>query len=259
MEEHILICEDSLEGIFTAVYVAYEKRYRPEQTAIVTTEEGNMRLFAVYEHVLTDSVKSGKVMNTLRRRFGEEGFYKFCLALASTGEDKGTVVYRTIARGLGLRRPFAVFDMHTDRNVDRTHKLKYQAWHEMHQLCGFVRFREIQGGILFSEICPKNNVLPFLADHFSDRFPTEHFLIYDKGRTLFAVHEAGRQWFLAQDLHFEREGVKESETEALYQELFRHFCHKIAIEARGNDALQRGMLPLHFRLYMTEFTNSLPK
>ena len=49
MEEHILICEDSLEGIFTAVYVAYEKRYRPEQTAIVTTEEGNMRLFAVYE------------------------------------------------------------------------------------------------------------------------------------------------------------------------------------------------------------------
>lgn len=34
MEEHILICEDSLEAFFTAVYVAYEKRYRPEETEI---------------------------------------------------------------------------------------------------------------------------------------------------------------------------------------------------------------------------------
>lgn len=44
MEEHILICEDTLEGILTAVYTAYEKHYRPEQTAIVTSEEGNLRL-----------------------------------------------------------------------------------------------------------------------------------------------------------------------------------------------------------------------
>ena len=255
MEEHILICEDTLEGILTAVYTAYEKHYRPEQTAIVTSEEGNLRLFAVYDHILTDSDKSEKVIRTLKRRFGEEGFYIFCLALASTGEDKATVVYRTIARGLTLRRPFSVFARHADPEVDRIQKLKYNAWHEMHQLLGFVRFRELKNGVLFSRIHPKNNVLPFLADHFSDRFPGEHFLILDEGRDLFVVHEAGKPWFLAQGPEFKKEDVKESGEEGLYQELFRHFCHTIAIEARGNMALQRGMLPLRFRPYMTEFTN----
>ncbi len=256
MEEHILICEDSVEGIFTAIYTAYEKRYRPETTGIVTSEEGNLRLFAVYEHILTDPVKSGKVFRTLRERFGEEGFYVLCLALASCQEDKATAVYRCVAKGLRLRCPYRILTQHADTDVDRVQKLKYHAWHEMHQLLGFVRFRELKNGVLFSEVCPKNNVLAFLADHFSDRFPGEHFLICDLGRNLFVVHEAGQPWFLACDPHIKRENMEESAEEARYQELFRHFCHKIAIEARGSEALQKGMLPLRFRPYMTEFTNS---
>ena len=259
MEEHILICDDSLEGIFTAVYTAYEKHYRPETTAIRTSEEGNLRLFAVYETIVTDRVKSEKVAGTLQRRFGEEGFYILCLALASADADKATAVYRTIAQGLRLAEPFRVFARHADTAVHKTQKLKYNAWHEMHQLFGFVRFREIRGGILFAEIAPKNNVISFLADHFADRLPSEHFLLYDSGRALFAVHRAGSRWFLAQNSHFKREDVEESGEEALYQELFRHFCHNIAVEARRNDGLQKGMLPLRFRPYMTEFTNPLRK
>lgn len=256
MEEHILICEDSLEAFFTAVYVAYEKRYRPEETAIQTSEEGNLRLFAVYEKVEADREKCEKVIRTLQRRFGEEGFYILCLALATTDGGKGTAVYRTIAKGLRLNRPFSVFARHADADVMKTQKLKYHAWHEMHQLLGFVRFRELKSGILFSEICPKNHVISYLADHFSDRFPAEHFLIYDSGRELFAVHEAHKQWFLASDARFKRENVEESGEEKLYQELFRYFCHKIAIEARENKTLQRNMLPLRFRHNMTEFWES---
>ncbi len=256
MEEHILICQDGLDGIFTAIYTAYEKHYRPEVTGIMTAEEGNLRLFAVYEHILTDPVKSGKVLRTLQDRFGEEGFYTLCLALASYQEDKATAVYRTVAKGLRLRQAAHILFRHADVDVDRVQKLKFHAWHEMHQLLGFVRFRELKNGVLFSEVSPKNDVLAFLADHFSDRFPGEHFLICDVGRCLFAVHEAGKPWFLARDTHFKRECVEESGDEALYQELFRHFCHKIAIEERGSEALQKGMLPLRFRPYMTEFTNS---
>lgn len=259
METHILICEDNLEGIFTAVYIAYERRYDFVETEIVTSEDGNLRLFATYEHIATDPVKSEKVFRTLRERFTEEGFYILCLALSSAQEDKATAVYRTIAKGLRLRRPFDIFYRHADTDVGRTQKLKYNAWHEMHQLMGFVRFREMKGGILFSEVSPKNNVIPWLADHFSDRFPGEHFLICDKGRELFAVHAAGKPWFLARNPHFTGGCTEESAEEGIYQELFRHFCHKIAIEARRSDTLQKGMLPLRFRPYMTEFTNSFQK
>ncbi len=253
MEEHILICEDSLEGIFTAVYVASEKRYKPEQTGIQTSEEGNLRLFAVYERVENDDDKCGKVMRTLQKRFGEEGFYIFCLALASTDSQKATAVYRTIMKGLCLSAPARIFERHADADIQKVMKLKYNAWHEMHQLSGFVRFRELENGVMFSEIQPKNNVIVFLADHFADRFPMENFMICDCGRSLFAIHEAGRQWLLTKAPYFEKESIRMSQAEETYQELFRHFCHKIAVEGRRNEPLQEGMLPLRFRPYMTEF------
>ncbi len=253
MEENILICEDSLEGVFSAVYYAYEKHYRFETTSLQVSEEENLRLFASYEHVENDMEKTKKVINCLKRRFGEEAFYILCQALASTEPQKATAVYRTIAKGLLLSRADKVLERYADADVQMVQKLKLSVWHEMHHLFGFLRFREMKGGILFSEIQPKYRVLPYLAEHFSDRFPNERFLIYDSGRELFAVHEAGAPWFLAEASYFEKEKLEESEKEGWYQELFRHFCHTISIEERGNDALQKSMLPLRFRPYMTEF------
>lgn len=253
MEENILICEDSLEGILTAVYTAYEKHCSPERTGIQVSEEGNLRLFAVYEYVETDTEKSGKVLRTLRRRFGGEGCGTICQALASVEEGKATAVYRTIVKGLCLPRPESVLLRYADPDVRTVQKLKCNVWNEMHHLFGFLRFRELQSGILFSEISPKNNITSYLAEHFSDRLPMEHFVICDCGRGLFAVHEAGKRWFLVQNADFDRSAVRESDDEVVCQELFRHFCHKISVEARENKTLQRGMMPLRFRPYMTEF------
>ncbi len=254
MEEHILICEDSVDGIFTAVYRAYEKRYAPERTQIWISEEENLRLFAVYESVDTDKETSGKVVRTLKRRFGEKGFYTFCLALSTPDTGKATAVYRTLAKGLRLRRPSDIFYRHADPDVHKVESLQTRAGREMDHLRGFLRFCELEGRILYAEIGPENHILPYLADHFADRFPKEHFLILDTGRSLSAVHEAGKAWFLASADSFMRENLKERGGEALYRELFRCFHHKIAIEARRNENLQKNMLPLRFRPYMAEFT-----
>lgn len=257
MEENILICEDSLEGIFSAVYTAYEMHCIPERTILQTSAEGNLRLFAAYHTVASDGEKSAKVIRTLQKRFGEEGFLFFCHALAVPDERKATAVYRTIAKGLELSRPNAVFGMHADADVGLTEAFQKNAWNEIHHLYGFLRFRELEQKILFAEIKPKNDALPFLAAHFADRFPMEHFLIHDVLRDRFAVHKAGCMWFLADGGFLNKENLTESKTEQEYQELFRHFCHTIAIKERHNTCLQKGMLPLRFRPYMTEFQKEL--
>lgn len=256
MEENILICEDSLEGILTAVYTAYEKRYVPQQTAIQTSEQGNLRLFASYEYVAADREKSEKVLRTLRRRFGEEGLLTFCYALANAQEDKAICVYRTIAKGLRLEQPSGIFARYADADAGRVERLRINTWHEVHHLYGFVRFRELENGVLFSEIAPKNNVLLFLAEHFADRLPEEHFMLHDVKRGLLAVHAAGKPWFLATAPPSVSLQLAESSEEQIYQELFRHFCHKIAIKERQNEKLQNGLLPFRFRPYMTEFQES---
>ena len=122
-------------------------------------------------------------------------------------------------------------------------------------MLGFTRFRELENGILFANISPKNNVLVSLMEHFSDRMPSENFAIFDEGRKLYGIHPAKGQWFLAggEELADKIGEVPLSDKEERYAALFRHFCKRIAIKERKNLDLQRNMLPLYFREYMTEF------
>lgn len=246
-------CEDSLEGIFTAIYNIYEDKSDRNATGISLTEE--LLLFAEYIPVETDEEKARKVINTLRRRFGEEDFMRICMALSSPAPEKAQAVYRMVALGLaeGSRRG-RLLDNLAEESVHKVFSLAREANNEFLHLRGFVRFSELENGILYSRIAPKNNILTFLMPHFADRFPQENFMICDEKRKLFGIHPAGREWYLvqAQELTREEELVF-SEGEREYQELFKYFCSKIAIKERRNLELQRNMLPLRFREFMSEF------
>lgn len=275
-------CEDSLEGIFTAIYNAYEDRNKPEDTCISLTEE--LMLFAEYVPVSTDDIKARKVMNTLFQKFGQD-YYQLCLALSATDSQKAQAVYQTIADGLAKKcRPGHLFDNLTNQYVHLAFSLARGASREYDHLKGFLRFEELRQGILYAEISPKNHLIPFLMEHFVDRLPIENFMIYDKGRKCLAVHAAGAAhtdahtvvnaagflsdrphydlpdclgaaWFMVQcDIDpKEKFSLVLSERECACQELFRYFCHAITINERRNPKLQRNMLPLRFREYMTEF------
>ena len=122
-----------------------------------------------------------------------------------------------------------------------------------HQL-QFLRFQELENGMLFSRIGPKNDVVVFVMPHFADRLPIENFVIYDEKRNLFGIHPAGKPWYLLRGEEADRpQNLRYSDREREYQELFRQFCHTITVEGRENRKLQRGMLPLRFREYMVEF------
>lgn len=78
-------------------------------------------------------------------------------------------------------------------------------------------------------------------------------MIYDEGRNLLGVHPASGEWYLARGVKLDRSMLNDSDEEKKYRELFRFFCHKIAIKERKNLNLQRNMLPLRFREFMVEF------
>ena len=142
-----------------------------------------------------------------------------------------------------------------DEYVLKAFKLSNTVCREHHHLMGFTRFRELENGILYADISPKNNVLVPLMEHFADRMPSENFAVFDVGRKLFGIHPAREQWFVAggEELVAGMQEVEETCEEEIYAELFRHFCKRIAIKERKNYELQRNMLPLYFREYMTEF------
>lgn len=276
----ILLCEDSLEGIFTGVYEAYALRRPLSEIRLQAGEETTYRLFSEYRHVAPDAGKTEKVVRTLQRRFGMKDYEILCLALSSGDEDKAQAIFGTVAWGLKNGRRGGILSHLTNPDVHKVMEMSRYARNEMHHLQGFLRFQEIEGGILYAAIAPQNHVLPFLAEHFSDRFPMENFLIHDERRDMYAVHPAGKAWFLvagdlgrgadaggedtvgadvvsagdvgAEAAPAERIAALTAEEE-YYRELFCCFCHKISIKERKNLNLQRNLLPLHFRKYMVEF------
>lgn len=278
---NILICEDSIEGILTGVYRAYEWHLDPAETELQIGETGNLRLFAEYRHVEPDRYATDKVIHSLREKLGEEVTIDISNALVSADEERANAVYHTIVlayAGKGRK----VMSCLQDDNVRKVSDMSRNVWRETHHLYGFLRFEELESGIMYARINPKNNILTLLAPHFADRFPMENFVIYDEGRKLYVVHPRKEDWYIVgaelgtklgieigtesgtepgAESGVENENREEylsgvSNKEATIQALFRHFTATIAIEARRNTDLQRNLLPMRFRPYMTEFRHS---
>ncbi len=251
---YVYLCKDTPESIFTAIYNIYEDKHNLPDTRLLL--EWEPLLLAEYITVEEDADKAAKVIRTINRQFGERDVHYIFMALSSASPDKAESVYRTIAYGLQNKvKADHLFDHLADRYVLQTHKLGFNANRECQHLKGFLRFRELENGVLFAPIAPKNHILPELMEHFSDRFPSENFMVLDEGRQIFGIHKARDSWFLATG-----EGAVErikmtgvSAAEEYYSGLFKHFCKTIAIKERRNSDLQRNMLPLRFRPYMTEF------
>lgn len=254
MEEKYIICEDSLEGIFTAIYDAYALKEGHEHIHVQVGEEDNYRLFASYLYSQPDSVKTNKVIRTLRNRLGEEVFLTICRAAASFYPDKGEAVYRTVVEGITAGSGRRTMDNLRNPYVTRTFELARRTANEAHRETEFLRFKELAQGALYAKIGPENNVISFIMPHFADRLAPENFMIHDEKRGLFGVHPAREEWYLVSGTEeFVQESLKWSEEEMKYQDLFTLFHKTIAIKERENKHLQQQMLPLRFQDYMVEF------
>ena len=71
-EKRILVCEDSMEGIFSAVYDGWKECAGGCKVSIQTSFPVSMELFTSYREIATDQSKAGKVMRTILMRLGSE-------------------------------------------------------------------------------------------------------------------------------------------------------------------------------------------
>lgn len=249
----VFVCDDSTDGIFSGVYDAWDSRVGHDQVRLEVGEGMNFQLFADYREIPVDSIKAEKVARTVRNRMGEEDYYHIYHATLSKEKEKADCIYHTIVEGLKGGGSRSVMQYLQNDAVRGVFEMSRNIQNEAHRYLQFVRFRELENGVLFSEIKPENQVLPLIGEHFADRFPGEHFMIYDITHCVFLVHEAHRQWALVRGEQPNRELTQRvSGQEKDYQELWKGFCRTIGIQERRNLRLQQQFLPKKFRKYMTE-------
>lgn len=265
-EELILRCEDSLEGIFTAIYDAFVYKNRmdgpyTDSIQIAVGDGGNLSLFAREISVATDTDKVYKTMRAIQTRLGFSVYDRLLCSLCHFADDRATAVLgylvRGFAKGLKVSEEFA------DPYVMRIVELSRKVYNEREKFYGFLRFRLIPDrkpypaaaagdggkGILWAEVEPKCNLVPIMTEHFSDRFPGEHFIIYDPARKLAAVHEAYRSCVLVSG----QEPVVEPGEPDYMETLWKRYFAAMEITERHNERCQRTLMPYWYRKHMTEF------
>lgn len=247
----IYLCEDTPDGIFTAIYDAWAAHLPLERLSIQVEHLHEMQLFADYVYVQTNLDKAVKVARSVSSKIGRQAYDMIYNASLSYEVDKIDAVYRFLK--LGFRYGKTVVDMHGQDAVCRVFELKRNVWNEAHSFREFLRFHGSDEGVLIARIRPKNQVLPILADHFSDRFPEENFVILDETHTMAVFHERRKQWYLAPLDKEVLEGIWHRKESEEYEKLWKSFFRSIAISERTNYKCQRNMCALRYRDYMIEF------
>ena len=251
---HIFLCEDSVDGIFTGIYDAWASRYGHKNIKLSINEAITYELFSEYITVTPDSEKSEKVGRTIIARLGMEVYQDILQAVLAHDEkkkneqpDKADCIYRTLLYGFSLPDGHRILQALGNPYIARVFELSRSTGNETHHLLGFLRFQELENGVLFSAIHPKNQVISVLAEHFADRLPQEHFMIYDATHQIAAIHKAGSGYFLMDASNLNPDVITRlSPAEKEYQKLWCGFFDSIAIEARKNPKLQSQNIPKRF-------------
>ena len=248
----ILQCEDSLEGILTAIYDAFVEKNKMEEfcegdIAIAIGENHTLSLFARQIEVETDLDKAQKTLLSIQKKISFAAYKKVLSALCHYDAERGNVVFRFLLKG--FKQGGSVLEVLADPNVMRLIELSRKVDNESHLFCGFVRFFDL-GKFLYAEIEPKCHVLPQIMEHFSGRYPNEHYVIYDKKRRVALIHLAyGDSFFVAGDAW----NIDLNQHEDYFERLWKQYFKTIAIEERYNPRCQNNLVPKWYRKHMIEF------
>lgn len=251
----VFVCEDSPEGIFTGVYDAWNSRLGHENVRLEVQGEYNYSLFSEYREVAVDRLKAQKVVRSVRRSLSELAYSWIYRTALSEREDRAEAVYRFLvcgfsagAAGRRITENLQIPAVQTVFQINRA------VANEAHLQTEFLRFAEYSDQVLFSEIGPKNRVTALLMPYFTDRLPSEPFIIYDKNHQEAGVWTGKGRWYMMRGAETEPLQALSGRTDqSEYAALWSAFFHQIGIKERENPACQRTRLPLRYRKYMTEF------
>lgn len=236
--------DGTFEGLLCCVFESYSAKEIPE--AILQPAAAGTLLFRE-KMITTDAEKAGRVRRSIPQKLGLEALEFVQQAFFTCLADKERQILLFLR--LGYQQGPAVMRLLTHDTVDALRKAVRHLERESHLFKGFIRF-VIANGVLAAEIEPKNFVLPFLVQHFCERFPEERFLIFDRTHGAALVYQPYEARIMPLD---SLELPEPDAEEAAYQALWQAFYETIAIKGRENPRCRMTQMPKRYWKYLTEF------
>lgn len=242
------VYDGGLKGFYSCVHTCVYTGKLP--LSIQPAQAAQPTLLPV-QWIETDEEKAARVRSALRYKVAHSAQELVETVFLSCMPNKELPMLRFML--LAFERGSMMVNHLQDPDVAALTKAARHLEGEAHLLKGFVRFSDVQGRLI-AEIRPKNFVLPFLAEHFCDRYPNEAFMIYDKTNHAALIHAQGQVDILPMEAAPEYEASGE---ETMYREMWKQFYHTIGIKARYNPKCRMTHMPKRYWSEMTEMRDQL--
>lgn len=252
--KRVYVCNDTITGIFSAIYDAWKMRLGAQELGIVLHGMIDQELFCEYIEVEECEKKTIAVENLIKRHLGYQAYWDIYHAVLASDREKGDAILGTMLAAREIEESKRIMQHLSHPKVRKVFELSRKVSNEACYYREILRFSELESGILFSQIEPQNQILTCLGDHFSNRFPLENWMIYDRTHKMFLVHQESQHWVLVLNEELNEEAMRKVSTaEAMYVNLWKGFFESISIKERENYDLQRQHIPLRYRGHITEF------
>jgi probable DNA metabolism protein len=230
----VMLFDGSMGELLCAVYLVYYGKLPPN---LLRRDEYQHNLLDEPVDVLYSDESFTRVRDAMVRKFDRETLDTIAYCLANSSKEAPTATIRYIIACFGNKAKKGDFQ---DEAIMKAERLSRQASLETHRFTGFVRFSE-KGGVYVSKISPDHDILEFLADHFTDRYSDQDFLIYDEKRKKALLYHEGATTI--------RTGVELDPryiTTDSFTEFWKEYYENIAIRERANPRQQKKSMPVRY-------------
>lgn len=236
--------DGSLEGLLTAVFLAFERHEFPDD--VVAERIYQPRLGQECITVSTDIEKALRVRRGIENYAGSAAFHAVIAASLCDDYDAGAAVLHFVAYVVysfkKTRYKNALGDL-ANPAVRRIVELKTRALNEAEKIRQFLRFSHLENGIWFARINPMVSVIPLVIGHFASRFNDQAFVIYDENHLLSGMYD-GNSWQLVSGAV--TEVGNPCYQDAFFEEAWRSFYDALCVDARYNPELRQSFMPQRF-------------
>ena len=240
--------DGGLKGFYTCVHTCVYSGKLPLAMSSVQSAQPSL---LPQQWIETDAEKAERVRTALAKKIDPRAQELVETVFLSCMQEKELPMLRFVL--LCFEEGRKAINMMSHPDVSALLKAERHLTGEAHLLKGFIRFADYEGKLV-AQIRPKNFVLPFIAEHFMERFYSEDFLIYDKTNRAALIYENGQGQILPMESIVLPEA---SEEELLYQALWKQFYRTIAIKARENPKCRMTHMPKRYWAEMTEMREYL--
>jgi probable DNA metabolism protein len=249
----LLSYDSTFEGFLTAVFEIFEFKY--SNPKIIKNDDTQQNLFARPIEIITDIVKSDRVIKKLNTQLGTDGVRSLIYAFLSEKIEIEDVLFNVINYAVENPTQNVLKDFAND-SVLQISQLTKSVGREKHRMEAFIRFELLKDGIYFAKIDPDFDVLTLIIRHFKNRYQDQKWLIYDLRRKYGVYYDLKTVEIVSLDLDIKLIENKSSEvfsdSEIEYQKLWWEYFDHTNIKERKNSKLHLQHVPKRYWKYLTE-------